>query len=1350
MTPQDTFNLAICYYEGKEDKEQDYPKAYALFLEAAEAGHVEAQSYMGRMLSMGEGVKQNYEEAVKWLKIAAEAGEADAQNRLGVRCEHGEGIKKDTSLAKEWFRKAAENGHIKAMKNLAIMIRTDDKDEAYKWFTAAAEAGDSGAMRMLGLLYRQDKCFEDSIAWLQKAQDAGDTSAMYFLANIYLELNELNKAFKLYRKAAIKGSKKARRKLTDLYNGTRNVDVNIQEHLRLLYIWKDVHSLLSLAYFTMEGIGIKADAFEAVRLWKRIHQQGYKIANYNLAMAHYFGIGTDQNKTKAKEYLSEIIDYDHQAAIKLAEIESDNIEKPSFQIYSPDIIPGSILEAEVLTFSDKYASAEKIYKKAGTADAFFYLARYYKHEIDDATHNDLLKSNKYFEKALKLGHPYATYIKSRYKKDDVTYEDYDLYSPYFLNDIVDYCFPDDIDHTVWDLVYVFWNIIKGNESLVDIPEFTDFLNGKLNNSNGAKEGRAQLFSLCKLKNNDSFIEECKEYIWDTIEKGKESTLLFPSKSFIDAVNSQLIDSQSICFYKRVSLKFIKFLDKDKRYNYYAINDSTYIMAHFLVDLMDVKNIHIKHDTDELEECDTVVMFPNLSIRNNHENTVRQRVLSMKKYIRLVLGQSAETGSEIGSSISNTSQHVIRRKKDSSTIGAKSDVKACNLQEKSVRILKVSEYKADKTTRKFSKALILTNRDFVSSVLTDLSGLRGRLLRSQHLKRAIEFPKEMFSDIETTTTLLSLDIDKKYGNINLVKDNIELTVDYETLKHNNGVLSYDIYTKHEEDNEEMMTVMLSDIMVFRTEWDKKRKENKVRMLRNSDFQSTLLNAVTKSNKFTQLKDTPPSGILKEYKGEHIFLKYNDGVCINIQTDKTYCCPDYGTYAIARKKNSPVTLKYLAYILLSEEINNHMARIVDKDGLFMVRDMMYKRISIHKSESKQKEIVEKALLDERMRIVESLEYKIVVLSENADILDLINNEVGFSCHTSEKNYDEICKKYITNSSSGLIDAIIIDTESDDYQDLLEDFNEIQQKGIHIYIVTSDKDIQIHGKKKSAYFRDEKRIFTLNTDETDKALIRKMRDDLNSTNAAQAKIRKQYKDVFDAADALDAEYPYIGISAAVLRYIQTGCVIQDDEQTSGPCATFRGVCHELLKVFIKEDLVPSMDSGAIPSLLKTGTYYDSTNHKQYLLIEPFMSKSLSQSLEYFCKITNSAVHRSQNSSKLGTAALNILMEFIVWFHENINILKEIPKGDERRTRGVDTALLNQKGKVYTIKECKNGEDRFFYAENIHFVSDGTCDLRDGMTVEVTSAKLSCEMIGEREYSRKRVNGNPIIYYAKCKEYK
>ena len=70
MTPQELFELALSYYNGTDNIPQDYLKAYDLFLKAAEAGHIGSQSYLGRMLSMGEGVEKNYDAGIDLMRRA--------------------------------------------------------------------------------------------------------------------------------------------------------------------------------------------------------------------------------------------------------------------------------------------------------------------------------------------------------------------------------------------------------------------------------------------------------------------------------------------------------------------------------------------------------------------------------------------------------------------------------------------------------------------------------------------------------------------------------------------------------------------------------------------------------------------------------------------------------------------------------------------------------------------------------------------------------------------------------------------------------------------------------------------------------------------------------------------------------------------------------------------------------------------------------------------------------------------------------------------------------------------------------------------------------------------------------
>jgi len=79
--------------------------------ERAEQGDAEAQSALGIMYDLGEGVPEDDAEAVKWYRKAAEQGNGEAQHTLGIMYANGKGVPEDDVEAAKWYRKAAEQGH---------------------------------------------------------------------------------------------------------------------------------------------------------------------------------------------------------------------------------------------------------------------------------------------------------------------------------------------------------------------------------------------------------------------------------------------------------------------------------------------------------------------------------------------------------------------------------------------------------------------------------------------------------------------------------------------------------------------------------------------------------------------------------------------------------------------------------------------------------------------------------------------------------------------------------------------------------------------------------------------------------------------------------------------------------------------------------------------------------------------------------------------------------------------------------------------------------------------------------------------------------------------------------------
>ena len=78
-------------------------KAVRWYRLAAEQGNAEAQSKLGAMYYLGDGVPEDDAEAVRWFQMAAEQGHAEAQTILGLMYAKGEGVPEDDAEAVRWY-----------------------------------------------------------------------------------------------------------------------------------------------------------------------------------------------------------------------------------------------------------------------------------------------------------------------------------------------------------------------------------------------------------------------------------------------------------------------------------------------------------------------------------------------------------------------------------------------------------------------------------------------------------------------------------------------------------------------------------------------------------------------------------------------------------------------------------------------------------------------------------------------------------------------------------------------------------------------------------------------------------------------------------------------------------------------------------------------------------------------------------------------------------------------------------------------------------------------------------------------------------------------------------------------
>lgn len=141
---------------------QDYPVALHWLTQAAEQGHVTAQSALATMYLKGQGVERDAATAAVWLRKAALQGDMLAAESLGLLFREGVGVDHDDMEAAWWLQRAAKQGSPSAQVSLGMMYEegrgvSRNDAEAFAWFKRAAERGDAQAQYRLGLHYLEGR-----------------------------------------------------------------------------------------------------------------------------------------------------------------------------------------------------------------------------------------------------------------------------------------------------------------------------------------------------------------------------------------------------------------------------------------------------------------------------------------------------------------------------------------------------------------------------------------------------------------------------------------------------------------------------------------------------------------------------------------------------------------------------------------------------------------------------------------------------------------------------------------------------------------------------------------------------------------------------------------------------------------------------------------------------------------------------------------------------------------------------------------------------------------------------------------------------------------------------------------
>jgi hypothetical protein len=180
----------------------------------------------------GQETKAPTTESLESLRGRAEKGDIDAQSLLGAMYDLGQGVPQDPVEAFRWYLKAAEQGDPRAQTIAAIIYeRSRQYTRALDWYRKAAESGEDTAQYMLGWIYTLGPYtpwnkiaptdLAQGVKWLRRAVESDNPDAEEHLGYLYERgrgvIQDFKEAIRLYLMAADQGHSDAQQRLGMMY-----------------------------------------------------------------------------------------------------------------------------------------------------------------------------------------------------------------------------------------------------------------------------------------------------------------------------------------------------------------------------------------------------------------------------------------------------------------------------------------------------------------------------------------------------------------------------------------------------------------------------------------------------------------------------------------------------------------------------------------------------------------------------------------------------------------------------------------------------------------------------------------------------------------------------------------------------------------------------------------------------------------------------------------------------------------------------------------------------------------------------------------------------------------------------
>ncbi len=255
----------------------------------AEAGDMEAQFNLGRLLEDGGDVQGDYDEAVRWYKRAADQGHPGSQWKLSVCYRAGLGVEPDIEKSVDFLQRSARGGNSEAQLQLGCLYYfglnvIEDKRKAYQCFKSASDQWN------LGALVWQGDCY-------------------YHGAGV---VSDRRKACELYRKAAELGLTSAQFKLGMMYSlgwGVRQSSEEAARWLGMAAKRNHTGALVELGRMHLIGDGVDESQYQAELLFRQAADLGDADGKFELGRLLF--LNDDRELISALRNLVEAAEEDH-------------------------------------------------------------------------------------------------------------------------------------------------------------------------------------------------------------------------------------------------------------------------------------------------------------------------------------------------------------------------------------------------------------------------------------------------------------------------------------------------------------------------------------------------------------------------------------------------------------------------------------------------------------------------------------------------------------------------------------------------------------------------------------------------------------------------------------------------------------------------------------------------------------------------------------------------------------------------------------------------------------------------------------------------------------------------------